>query len=175
MTTDDKKIRTEEEQDSAQLAQSARKKIRETKDKNKRLRIIRSLFRLDTSWALDVLLDTLTDRSIEIRTYIIRRLEKKEDLDLSPLYNRLSKPPWNVKIEVLKILGHRKDQQSIPYIGQVIVDSNVDVRKTAAEVLGLLGGKEATAILVKLAKDSNPFVRKAAEKSLRETSDLKFM
>ena len=174
MEKDDSNIQAEE-QDSRQLAFSALKKIRETKDKNKRLRIVRSLCRSDTPWALDVLLDSLIDRSIEVRSYITRHLAGRKNLDLPPLYNRLSKPPWNVKLEVLKILGLRKDGQSIQHIGAVLEDTNVDVRKTAAEVLGLIGGKEATALLVQLAKDSNPFVRKAAEKSLLETSDLKFM
>jgi len=164
-----------EEQDTHQLAQSALKKIQETKEKNKRLRIVRSISRIDNPWALDVLLETLADPAEDIRRYIAGYLAGKENLELSFLYKRLSKPPWNIKIEVLKILGLRKDSNSTEHIAVVLNDSNVDVRKTAAEVLGIIGGKNATALLVQLAKEDNPFVRKAAEKSLRETSDLKFM
>lgn len=170
----DKSESKTEGKDSLDQAQSIIQKLRETKDKNKRLRIIKSLFRTDPPWAVDILLDSLADRSIEIRSAIIRNLAGRQKLDLAPLHKRLSAPPWNVKIEVLKILGLRKEEESAQQIVAVVKDTNVDVRKTAAEVLGLIGGKTATALLVQLAKDSNPFVRKAAERALQETSELKF-
>lgn len=172
---EDKRVAQAEKKDSLTSARLTWLKLQETKDKSQRLRIVQTLFRMDAPWALDVLLDCLADRSIEIRTAIARHLVAREKIDLALLYKRLSSPPWNVKIEILKILGLRKDEGSAQHIAAVVKDSNVDVRKTAAEVLGLVGGKEAAALLVQLAKDKNPFVRRSAEKSLRETSELKFM
>lgn len=162
-------------QDTRQLALSALKRIRETQDKQKRLQIIQAMASVEGSWACDVLLDALADPHAEIRRYIVDQMSKRENLDLGLLYARLSKPPWNIKIEVLKILGLRKNPLSAKHIEAVLVEPNVYVRRTAAEVLGDIGGKDALSLLVKLTKDKNPFVRRAAEKSLLETSELKFL
>ena len=164
-----------DEKDTRLLAHSALNRIRETKDKQKRMQIIQTLANVDERWAYQVLLDALADPLEEIRRHIVSLLARKDDLDLSLLYERLSSPPWNVKIEVLRILGLRKNPLAAKHIELVLADPNVEVRRMAAEVLGRIGGKEALSILVKLTKDKNPFVRKAAEKSLNETSDLKFL
>jgi HEAT repeat protein len=173
MDKEGKNTRTQETEE-IQLAKTALKKIRQTKDKKKRLRIIQSLFRNEAHWALEVLMDALADPSEKIRNYIARRLANHNGLDPTCLYKRLSQPPWNVKIEILKVLGLKKDSVSAKYIAAVLDDPNVEVRKTAAEVLGQIGGKEANAFLVQLAKDDNPFVRRAAKKALLQASDVKF-
>jgi HEAT repeat protein len=102
-------------------------------------------------------------------------MAQKENLDLSMLYNQLSKPPWYIKTEVLKILELRKTPSSAKHIEVVLNESNDEVRRTAAVALGQIGGEVARTLLVKLTQDQNPFVRKTAEKSLTETSDLKFL
>lgn len=171
----DKKSLPQEEQDRLSLAQSARKKIAMSKDKGGRLKVLKSIAKLDASWAQNVLLDALGDPNEEIRRTIVTQLAQKENLDLSLLYARLSKPPWYIKIEVLKILGLRKNPQSSKHIEVVLQESNDEVRRTAAEVLGDIGGEFARALLVKLTRDLNPFVRRTAEKSLNKTSELKFL
>ena len=164
-----------EELDETERSQSAQKKITETKNKDEKLSVLQSLVRLEAPWAQESLLNALADPSEEIRHFIVTQLAQKENIDLNMLYNRLSKPPWNIKIEVLKILGMRKNQRSAKHIEAVIHETNTEVRRTAAVVLGEIGGDFARSLLVKLAKDPNPFVRKIAEKSLEKTTDLKFL
>jgi HEAT repeat protein len=79
-----------------------------------------------------------------------------------------------VKNRVLNILGIKKNPHSLSRIESILTDPNVEVRRTAALTLGQIGGKEALALLARMTKDTNPFVRKAAEKALQETSDLRF-
>jgi len=163
------------DQDPLKLTVSAQKKIAESKNKEERLKVLQSIVRLDAPWIYDVLLNALADPTEEIRRYIVTQMAQKENLDLSVLYNRLSKPPWHIKIEVLKILGLRKNPSSAKHIEVVLNESNDEVRRTAAAALGQIGGEVARTLLVKLTRDQNPFVRKTAEKSLNETSDLKFL
>jgi len=170
-----KKSSFKEDQDHLKLALSAQKKIAESKNKEERLKVVQSIVRRDAPWIYDVLLNALADPIEEIRNYIVTQLAQKENLDLSMLYKRLSNPPWYIKIEVLKILGLRKNPNSVKYIEVALSDSNDAVRKTAATALGQIGGEVARNLLVKLTRDQNPFVRKTAEKSLNETSDLKFL
>ena len=169
------KSASHEEHDPLELSQSAQKKIAETKDKGERLKVLQSIAKLEALWTQNVLLNALADPNEEIRSYIVTQLAQKENLDLSLLYNRLSMPPWNIKNEVLKILGIRKNPRSAKYIEVVLNESNDEVRRTAAAVLGNIGGEFARSLLVKLTRDQNPFVRKTAEKSLDETSSLKFL
>jgi HEAT repeat protein len=164
-----------EEPDPFELSKSAQKKIAESKDKGERLNVLQSIAGLDVLWAYEVLLDALADPSEEIRRYLVTQLAQKENLDLSLLYKRLSKPPWYIKIEILKILGLRKNPRSAKHIEVVLQESNDEVRRTAAAVLGDIGGEFARSLLVKLTRDQNPFVRKTAEKSLNEACDLKFL
>ena len=173
--TSEQKSAPHEEQDPLELSKSAQKKIAMCKDKGERLKVLQSIASLDALWTYDVLLNALADPNEEIRRYIVTQLAQKENLDLNLLYNRLSKPPWFIKIEVLKILGLLKNPRSAKHIEVVLNESNDEVRRTAASALGNIGGEFARALLVKLTQDQNPFVRKMAEKSLNETSDLKFL
>ena len=163
------------EQDHLELSISAQKKIAESKDKGERLKVLQSIASLDALWVYDVLLNALADPNEEIRNYLVTQLAQKENLDPGLLYNRLSKPPWFIKNEILKILGILKNPRSAKHIEIILKESNDDVRRTAAEVLGNIGGEIARALLVKLTQDQNPFVRKTAEKSLNKTSRLKFL
>ncbi len=169
------KFSPNEEQDHLELSKSAQKKIKESKDKGERLKVLQSIAVLNTPWSFEVLLDALADPNEEIRRFIVTQLAQKENLDPNLLYKRLSQPPWYIKTEVLKILGLRKNPRSAKHIEVVLEESNDEVRRTAAAVLGDIGGEFARALLVKLTRDQNPFVRKTAEKSLSETSDLKFL
>jgi len=163
------------EHDSLKLSKSAQKKIAETQDKGERLKVLQSIAKLEALWTQNVLLNALADPNEEIRNYIVTQLAQKENLDLNLLYNQLSKPPWYIKNEVLKILGIRKNPRSAKHIEVVLNESNDEVRRTAAAVLGNIGGEFARTLLVKFTQDQNPFVRKTAEKSLNKTSSLKFL
>ena len=171
----EQKSKFHEEHNHLELSQSAQKKIAAAKDKGERLKVLQSIAKLEALWTQNVLLNALADPNEEIRSYIVTQLAQKENLDLSLLYNRLSKPPWFIKNEILKILGILKNPRSAKHIEIILKESNDEVRRTAAEVLGNIGGKFARSLLVKITQDQNPFVRKTAEKSLNKTSRLKFL
>ena len=156
------------------LSQSVLKKIRSSKNKQIRLKIIKSLARVEGGWVAEVLLEALDDPSEEIRDFIIREIGKREYFDLNLIHQKLSRPPWYAKSAALKILGLIKKQESLTPINVTINDPNAEVRRCAAHVLGEIGGKEALALLNKLAKDKNRFVRRSAEEGLRKASRLKF-
>jgi len=150
------------------------RKIKSTKEKQKRLKIIKSIAGVDGAWVNEVLLAALEDPSEEIRNFIIRELAQREDLKLDSLYQKLLHPPWYAKSAVLKILSYKKDPLTLGLIETVIDDPNVDVRISAAQALGKIGGEEALLLLNKLAQDKNRFVRKSAEKGINKASRLKF-
>lgn len=156
------------------LSQSFLKKTRSLKDKQKRLKIIKSLACVEGSWVNEVLMEALEDPSEEIRDFIIREMGKREYFDLNLVHKRLSKSPWYVKTSALKILGLIRKQESIKSIKVTLNDPNVEVRRCAAQVLGEIGGKETLVLLNKLAKDKNRFVKRSAEEGLRKASRLKF-
>jgi HEAT repeat protein len=165
-----------EEQDSrnAFITRSIMAKIQSLPDKQKRLKIIRSIARLQASWVPKVLSEVLNDPSEDVRNQIIKLLGEREHLNLNLVYPKLVKSPWFVKSAVLNVLAIKKDPDSIRYIEPTIEDSNVDVRRTATRALGEIGGKDALRLLVRLAKDGNPYVRSSAVAALRKASEVKF-
>jgi HEAT repeat protein len=52
-------------------------------------------------------------------------------------------------------------------------DSNIEVRRTLAVVLGKIGNDKALALLSKLTSDSSPFVRRTAQQALQKAGQLK--
>jgi HEAT repeat protein len=150
-------------------------KLKSIKDKNKRLRVIKALSSIKRTWVGRVLSDCLDDPSEQIRDHLLIILGTWDHLNVDRLYPRLNKPPWYVKSVILKLFGVRKEQKSIPHIAKLISEPNVDVRRTAAETLGILGGKKSLALLSVLLKDQNHFVRASAEKAFKNASEIKFI
>ena len=142
--------------------------------KERKLKIIKSIINVKGDWVSEVLLEALDDPSEEVRDVIIKELGEKGDISLNMIYPRMIRPPWYVKSSVLKILAIRKNPRFINLIGTLINDSNAEVRRSAAEALGQIGGETALVFLNKLAKDNNRFVRKSAEEALNKASQLKF-
>ena len=151
------------------------RKLALTHDKQMRLKVLRAYARLDTRLAEKVLVGALGDPCEEIRDFIVRELAEREDLDIDLVCNRLAGPPWYARSAVLKIVGLRKAPKAVRYIERILDDPNADVRRSAADALGAIGGREVLALLVRLKKDANPYVRQAAEEGLRRASDLKFV
>jgi len=149
-------------------------KIEAVKEKKKRLRIIKAISRIDAPWVAGVLLNSLEIPCEEIRDFIINELGHRENLNLDIFYQKLKASPWYVKSAILKIMGILKNPLSIKYIESVFKEHNVEVRRSAAQALGEIGGKDALALLVRLAKDKNHYVKRSAEEALRKASDLKF-
>lgn len=150
------------------------RKLNSQTDKDKRLKILKAIARLKALWVLKVLLEGLSDHCESNRDFLITELSKREIWNFSPIYEKLSQPPWYMKSAVLRILGLRKDGAAVPAIRTVLSDPNVDVRKSAADALGEIGGKEALALLVELTKDPSTYVRQAAVASLRKISSVRF-
>jgi hypothetical protein len=154
--------------------QTALKKVRLTKDGNKRLKILKGIARSKVPWGSEVLIHSLDDPHEKIRDFIITELGHQEKLDLNLIYQRIYSPPWYLKTGCLKILGIRKKISSIKQIEALVNDPNIEVRRTAALVLGEIGGKDALALLSKLAGDKSVFVRTAAQQALKKASQPKF-
>lgn len=156
------------------LSQLVLRKIRSCLNKERKLKIIKSIINVKDIWINEVLLEALNDPSEEIRDVIIKELGERENLSINIIYPKMLRPPWYVKSSVLKILAIRKNPRSINLIGTVINDPNAEVRRSAAEALGQIGGEAALVLLNKLAKDNNRFVSKSAEEALSKVSQLKF-
>jgi len=153
---------------------NALKTIHEAKDKLSRKKIIAEIANAGAPWACEVLILALSDPSEDIRTSIITELARREDLDLSLLYQRLHKTPWYVKTGCLRILGLKKNTSSVKYLESVADDPNIEVRRTLAIVLGEIGGTKALALLTKLSEDASSFVRAPALQAIQDNSEVKF-
>lgn len=150
------------------------RKLNSLPDKNRRLKILKAISRLQAPWVLNVLLERLSDPSETIRDFLVKELSQREVWNYSAFYDRLAQPPWYTKSAVLRILGLRKDGAAVPVIKGLLADPNIDVRKSAAEALGEIGGKEALALLAKLTRDGSVHVRQAASAALRKVSSVRF-
>lgn len=150
------------------------RKLSSLSDKDRRLKVLKAISRLQAPWVLKVLLEGLSDPCESNRDFLIKELSQREIWNFSLFYEKLSKPPWYTKSAVLRFLGLRKDSAAVPAIKRLLADPNIDVRKSAAEALGEIGGKEALALLVKLTKDRSIYVRQAASAALRKVSSVRF-
>ncbi len=150
------------------------KKLAATEDWERRLKILKAVAGLKAPWTQAVLIETLADPSEHVRDYLTKELARRDVLNQRLLLQRLACGPWYGKSAVIKIMGLRKNPLFLKPLAQAATDPNVDVRRSAAEALGEIGGKDSLCLLVKLADDKNPYVKKAAKESLRKTSDLKF-
>ncbi|MDH7512669.1 MAG: HEAT repeat domain-containing protein [Clostridiales bacterium] len=164
----------DKEKRSRYYMDSVLRKLASLDDKGKRLKILKAIAKLNSPWVFRVLLESLADPCETIRDYLIKELSQREVWSLNPFYERLKKSPWYVRSAVVKILGRRKDSACLPHIEPLLADSNVDVRKCAADALGEIGGKEVLALLVKLTKDKSIYVRSAAAEAVRKVSRVRF-
>lgn len=152
---------------------SALRKIQSVKEKSKRLKLIRILTSIKESWASEVLLDSLEDRNEEVRDIIIQELGKRKSLELELVCRKLSHPLWYVKSSAVKILGYQKNPTGLVHIEELLEEPNVEVRRAVAHALGEIGGKQALALLLKLTKDKNQFVRASVEAAIQQVSKLR--
>ncbi|MCK7501275.1 MAG: HEAT repeat domain-containing protein [Comamonadaceae bacterium] len=136
--------------------------------------MIRALGHLEAPWIPAVFLELLGDPMEEVRDMAVRELSRRKDWACSAVYERLDRPPWYAKSAALRLLAERKEDDAVPRIRRVIDDPNVDVKRSAALALGAIGGQEARALLVLLARDKSPYVRTAAERMLERLCDFKF-
>jgi hypothetical protein len=156
------------------ISESVWSEIESVKERKKRLKIIKAIARIDAPWVPEVLLNALEIHCEEIRDFIIKELGKRKNLNLEIFRQKIKVSPWYVKSAILKIMGILKNPGAIKYIEVVFNEHNVEVLRSAALALGEIGGKEALALLVRLAKDKNHYIKISAEEALRKASKLKF-
>jgi len=164
----------DQENDTDVITKAVLRKIDILQNRDKKLRLLRSLARLSHPWVCAVLLELLADPSEEIRDLAVRELAARDDCPILTIYQKLTRPPWYVKSAILRILGARKKAEAVKHIEAVLDDPNVEVKRGAAQALGEIGGKEARTLLVRLTKDSNPYVRLAAAEALDKICDFRF-
>jgi len=160
--------------DAQAVTNAVLRKLAIIRDRGKKLKMIRALGHLDAPWIPAVFLELLGDPMEEIRDMAIRELSRRKDWACAAVYERLDRPPWYAKSAALRLLAERKEEEAVPHIRRVIDDPNVDVKRSAALALGAIGGREARALLVLLARDKSPYVRTAAERMLERLCDFKF-
>jgi HEAT repeat protein len=156
------------------VAQAVLRKLDILQGREKKMRMLRSIGRLDSAWACAVLFELLSDASEDVRDAAVRELAHRDDCPCKKLYARLRQPPWYVKSAILRIICLRKDAEAVDAIKGIIEDPNVEVRRWAALALGRIGGAEARALLIRLAKDRNPYVKQAAMDALDKICEFKF-
>lgn len=164
----------EKEKDNDYYAEAVLRKLDGLADKDRRLKILKAIAKLNAPWVLRVLVEALADPTERNRDFLIAELAGHEIRNPAILYDRLTLPPWYARSAVLKILAKRADSGALCAIEKTVADSNVDVRRTAAEALAEIGGEEALAVLVKLAKDKNSYVRQAARDALGKVTKVRF-
>lgn len=164
----------DQENDIDVITKAVLRKIDILQNRDKKLRLLRSLARLSHPWVCAVLLELLADPSEEIRDLAVRELAARDDCPILTIYQKLTRPPWYVKSAILRILGARRKAEAVKHIEAVLDDPNVEVKRGAAQALGEIGGKEARTLLVRLTKDSNPYVRLAAAEALDKICDFRF-
>ena len=162
------------DQDDGRISAAFLRKLALTQDKKKRLKVLKAYARLDTRLAGKVLIEALGDPCEEIRDFLIRELGERESFDPDLAYAKLAGPPWYARSAVLRVLAARRLEGAVRHIERVLGDANADVRKCAAEALGEIGGRESLPLLVRLAKDQNPYVKAAAQDALQKASSVRF-
>ena len=162
------------ERDDGLICAAFLRKLALTQDKQKRLKVLKAYARLDTRLAGKVLIEALGDPCEEIRDFLIRELGERESFDPDLAYAKLLGSPWYARSAVLRVLAARRPEGAVRHIESVLGDANADVRKCAAEALGEIGGRESLPLLVRLAKDQNPYVKAAAQNALRKASSVRF-
>ena len=158
----------------AAIVEFALHKLDILQSRDKKFRMMRSIARVPRSWVPCVFVELLSDASDEIREAAVRELAERDDYPLELLHEKLRRPPWYVRSAVLRILGTKRRPESIRPIREIIDDPNVDVKRSAAQALGAIGGPEARTLLVRLTRDDNPYVRTAAVEALDKIVELKF-
>jgi hypothetical protein len=164
----------EKKKDNDYYAGAVLRKLRSLPDKDRRFKVLKAVARLKAPWVAKVLVAALDDPAQGNRDFLINELAGRESWDLAPLYERLIKPPWYARSAALKILGLRAEAGTIQAIQKTLADPNVDVRRSAAEALGDIGGQDAVGLLVMLTKDVSVYVRQAAVGALRKISSVRF-
>ena len=158
----------------ARICRAFLDKLARTPDKTKRQAIIAACIKVRFPWAEEVLWETLADPNECVRDLVVKELRRREPLHLEFALKRLRLPPWYARSSALGIIGCRRIREAAPEMERMVGDASVESRRAVAGALGEMGGDEALRLLVALKKDTNPYVRAAAEEAIRKTSGVRF-
>ncbi len=168
------KVPKTKEFDIPAITRSVLRKIDILQNKRKKANLLKTIARLQLPWVPAVLLELLSDPCEETRDIAVKELAARDDWPIEKAYQRLARPPWYAKSAALRILSLKKCADAVSHIKPILADPNVDVRRSAAQALGEIGGREARVLLVRMSKDKNLYVRKVAQEALDKVCDLKF-
>ncbi len=161
--------------DPRRVRAAYRRMLSALEDKRRRLRMLKACAGLSAPWVEGVLWDALCDPCEENRDFLVRALAARPEIDRETGAARLvTGAPWIVRSAAARIFALRKDAAAIPHLQKLLKDPNIDVRRTAAEAVGAIGGPKALAILVKFRKDACLPVRAAAERGIERLSEIRF-
>ena len=149
-------------------------KLGRTPDNALRRRILAACVKVGRPWVEELLWEALADPNESVRSFAAKQLRGRPEIRLEPALRRLRLPPWYARSAVLGIIAHRRISAAVPAVVRAAEDANADVRRSAAEALGEIGGELAVRTLVRLKKDANPYVRAAAEEAIGRTSRVRF-
>jgi len=149
-------------------------KLARTPDKAKRIRLLAACVKVRRPWVEELLWEALADPSESVRTLAAKEILSLPAVRIELAVKRLRLPPWFARSSALGIIGERRIAEAVPEVVRAAGDANVDVRRSAAEALGEIGGEAAVRALVRLKKDPNPHVRAAAEAAIEKTSSVRF-
>ncbi len=152
------------------------RKLSLTASRERRIAILKACAKVRAPWVEELFWEALGDSCEGVRDFVVRELARRQTLHLGHALGRLERPPWYAKSAVLKLLGIHRVREAIADIKKAVDDSpNADIRRTAAEALGEIGGTEALRVLVELKKDANLYVRQAAEEAILKASEVRFI
>ncbi len=137
-------------------------------DKAEKISLIEKIKEIKEKWATDILLNFFEDTSWEVRSYALKALTPREDIEVHALLPLLKKPQWFVKSCVLELMGNKKIAVISEEVLNLKKDSNIEVKLKLIEFFSKIGGEEVIQHLVDLSRDSHSWVRKSAEKALNE-------
>lgn len=163
------------EADPRLLAREIARKLEIIQSRPKKVRLLQAAAESDALWSTPLLIELLGDPTEEVRDIAVRELIARDDCPLDDLCDRLTRPPWFSKSAALRILAAKRSRPTAKAVRAVVEDPNADVRRSAALALGEIGGAEARALLVQLAKDKSPYVRSAAVAGLDKVCEFRFI
>ena len=113
----------------------------------------------------EILIDSLSNKSKNIRAFCSLILANRNDTNGISHIKKLTNDSSNmVRSCVLGALGHLRASNAVKEIHQGVFDSDVEVKKSAAHALNLLGEKLSNAEKIELEKQDDPDFEKILKK-----------
>jgi hypothetical protein len=114
----------------------------------------------------DMLLSFLAEDNLRVKDVVVKELSGRDQLDENKLLVQLSHSIWFTRAAIVEILGNRRSPLLFEKIGELLDDSNVEVRLQLVTALAKLDRERAREYVLKLTKDPHMRVSKEATKVL---------